>query len=1192
MRFEALHLERYGHFTGTSFEFGGDDVRLHIVHGRNEAGKSTILAAIADLLFGFPARTTLNFQHDYESLRIGATIVSKRGERLAFRRRKGNARTLRTEADQVLCDGALLPFLGEADRGLFERMFGLDHTRLREAGKRMLESDGDLGRSLFEAGSGIGGATKVLQSLQDELDAIGTPERRSAKKPLWLAEAAFTEAQRAKRERALRHDEFHAAEKVLAAAIAAKAKINAELGRVRERRSRLERIRRIGPILTDIDRLDRNLCACTEVPDLPPSFEADRLACTEACAAAQHAAETARSAHETLDRELEAIPSHAILTPFAIEIGALQTRLGEYLKGVVDEPKLARDVARFDEEIGRLLTSLGMALGPDEVDDRIPKKPLVARIRTAIREGDKLRATLERAAEEVARAQRDLAAAEEALAGLDGTVDPAAADALLAAVARHGDITAMLAKQRLEASKAGRALDEAARRLERWTGGIETLAATRFPPHETIRDYEQRLQALEIEKAAAARRLAEVSTELRDIAAAIETLEAAGDIPTTEAVAAERDRRDALWRELRRHRTEASVAVGGETDDRLRDLERIGHYETSVRRADELADRKVSEAQRIARFAELSGRRERSVREAADERGRLERMGRETDALVAAWSAAWAAIGMTADSAPAMRDFLRAKDETLHHLAEKRRTDADLALALQAEARVRDLLLSAAQLLDVTSAADLELENLELRVRAAAETKNRDWNARGSAEATARRARRSLQEKRGEVAALESAREAWARDWSNLVRDLSCAADAGPDEATAVLEVWDQIREPLTKRAETARRLDGLRADIDRFRDDLARLVAAIEQLAGERGDGDVSGDAGGDPKAVLQSLAPRLEREKLRLAKRADVETRRDAAAIASDAAERDLAAARAALTALRCRYDLGDTADLADLGRKAAEKRAIVGALRDRRQALAAASDGFDEHALREQCASFAPDAAEAEVAELVAYEDELVREGQAAAQAETGARQNFEALLGKSGAAEAEAEGRVAALAFAGHAERWLVLETARRLLLRAIERYRAENEHPMISRAGELLGRIAASAQNPIVRLRADHRDGPAPVIVGQRRDGRSCGIPEMSEGTRDQLFLCLRIAAIELYAKEREPLPFVADDLFVTSDDERVVPGLAALAELGRTTQVLLFTHHRHVVEAAETLPCGSVKVHHLAGLRERSVEPL
>ena len=52
MRFDRLHILRYGALTGRELAFR-PDARLHVVFGRNEAGKTSILSAISDLLFGF-----------------------------------------------------------------------------------------------------------------------------------------------------------------------------------------------------------------------------------------------------------------------------------------------------------------------------------------------------------------------------------------------------------------------------------------------------------------------------------------------------------------------------------------------------------------------------------------------------------------------------------------------------------------------------------------------------------------------------------------------------------------------------------------------------------------------------------------------------------------------------------------------------------------------------------------------------------------------------------------------------------------------------------------------------------------------------------------------------------------------------------------------------------------------------------
>ena len=235
-----------------------------------------------------------------------------------------------------------------------------------------------------------------------------------------------------------------------------------------------------------------------------------------------------------------------------------------------------------------------------------------------------------------------------------------------------------------------------------------------------------------------------------------------------------------------------------------------------------------------------------------------------------------------------------------------------------------------------------------------------------------------------------------------------------------------------------------------------------------------------------------------------------------------------------------------------------------------------------LRQEAGSISPDENSAELSTLEQDEERLVGESQAAAQAETEANRLLRDLAGRKGAAEAAQEAQNAALGIGVCAERWMRLEAARRILERAMERYRAANEHPLVRRASEIFGLVAGTGPNPFERLAVRYRDGDAPALIGLRADGSECDVEGMSEGTRDQLYLALRIATIERHVAENEALPFLADDLFITSDDERVVPGLAALAELGRSTQVILFTHHRHVLDAAfSTLPSGSVMVHRL-----------
>jgi len=92
MRLQRLDLMRYGHFTDRSVELPKQQADFHIVFGPNEAGKSTALAAIEDLLFGIPGQSPFNFLHDYTEMRIGA-VVENGATTLPVVRRKGNKDT-------------------------------------------------------------------------------------------------------------------------------------------------------------------------------------------------------------------------------------------------------------------------------------------------------------------------------------------------------------------------------------------------------------------------------------------------------------------------------------------------------------------------------------------------------------------------------------------------------------------------------------------------------------------------------------------------------------------------------------------------------------------------------------------------------------------------------------------------------------------------------------------------------------------------------------------------------------------------------------------------------------------------------------------------------------------------------------------------------------------------------------------
>ena len=100
-------------------------------------------------------------------------------------------------------------------------------------------------------------------------------------------------------------------------------------------------------------------------------------------------------------------------------------------------------------------------------------------------------------------------------------------------------------------------------------------------------------------------------------------------------------------------------------------------------------------------------------------------------------------------------------------------------------------------------------------------------------------------------------------------------------------------------------------------------------------------------------------------------------------------------------------------------------------------------------------------------------------------------------------------------AAAARDWAVLKLGALMIGTAVERHRALQEDPLLTRAGELFAMLTGGAYDGIAQ---EYDDADTPRLVGRRSSGRTVSIQGMSEGTRDQLYLALRLAYLDAYAR--------------------------------------------------------------------------
>ena len=104
-----------------------------------------------------------------------------------------------------------------------------------------------------------------------------------------------------------------------------------------------------------------------------------------------------------------------------------------------------------------------------------------------------------------------------------------------------------------------------------------------------------------------------------------------------------------------------------------------------------------------------------------------------------------------------------------------------------------------------------------------------------------------------------------------------------------------------------------------------------------------------------------------------------------------------------------------------------------------------------------------------------------------------------------------------------------------------------------------------------------------VLSAHKADGQHLYVDTMSSGTRDQLFLALRLASMQLRCQQHEPFPFIVDDILINFDDSRAKSCLNILGNISKSQQIILFTHHQKIVDMAlQIAPESPVKVHHLS----------
>ncbi len=442
MKLNRLIIKAYGHFTNKELDFTSPVPGLHIIHGANEAGKSTALRALKGLFFGIPERTTDNFLHSYEQLLIGGCLEAGVGETLTFYRRKRRVGDLLDAAMEQL-DPARLPlFLGGIGPALFDSLYGIDQETLVSGGRDILAQRGDVGQALFAAGAGLSSLHGIITDLEKEAADIFKPS--GSKPELNRAIREYTDCLKESRALSLSTHEWEQCRRTYDSTITELADGERQVHELNSELIRLKRLEKTVPKFAVKNDLTARIATLGHVSRLPSDFPEQLRALLHQRATINTRITEARSQLQKLESDRQELIVCRDILDQEETVDSLHQRLGVERQARKDRPGLHEAMIRGRTQAESLLRRVAPECelsAVDELKGVLGTRQLITKLGNRFAAVEQGVLTAQQQLEGIEAA---LAKAERSICALADVPDLRPVSALLALATRGGDLDATI----------------------------------------------------------------------------------------------------------------------------------------------------------------------------------------------------------------------------------------------------------------------------------------------------------------------------------------------------------------------------------------------------------------------------------------------------------------------------------------------------------------------------------------------------------------------------------------------------------------------------------------------------------------------------------------------------------------------------------------------------------------------------
>jgi len=1173
MKILEMKLIAYGPFTDANLDLRAGKEGFHVIYGPNEAGKSSALRALRHLLYGIPGQSPDDFLHPYTKMRIGATVQSGDGEQLEFIRRKGRSNTLRQADDQTVIEDPILNnFLNGVDADLFESMFGIGYPELVHGGREIVQGGGNLGQLIFSAGSGVANLREIQNELQSEADALFRP---SGQKPTINAGLSLINTSRKEMRAAeLPGQEW---ENHYQALQQAKDRIKIVGKDLKQHQRKMHRLERIQEALPSIARRKELLKKHQEYEDavlLPDEFTAQRRDLMTNLEVSKSDHNRSLKAIEATEKAVDELEISDSVLEFSKQIEEVYQELGSQRKAAKDRIKLETRKAGLRGEAKEILRNLREDLTVDEAEQLRIKKADTVRIQELGSAYERIVTRIESSRELVPKLTRQITSLEEQLKNLGA---PRQIDELKNAVDQAEEQVAVEKHCSAEWSNirtACKTLVVKLNKLPLWSGSIEELERLATPALETVSafedkqsDAEQTCRQIKDEHDRTRKSLAEIDRQ-------IEELRLQQDVPTEENLLKARDIRDRGW-QLVLNKLDGETLSDEEVRLYISELppaETLTEaFQASLFQTDEIADRLRREADRVAGKAKLIADQTAFEKQLADLATKLEEAEKAKADLKSKWLELWQPAGITPSSPKEMQGWIR----TLSTLAEKateirEKTTSVDAMTEDISAHIKSLNQILKTISEPPADGEITLGYLVKKARSIIEKEESLYRKQEQLAREIDQRTRELADAELKVKSSEEDLTRWQQNWEKAVRPLGLQADAIPPQANAVMSELKDLFDKLKETSILQKRIEGIDRDAAEYGKSVTTIAETIAKDLIHR-----------TAEEVTAELNSRLTRARKAESKRQTLQDQLNKEKGLFEKSVRAIDKTETELHGMCKEAGCSNYDELPEAEKRSVKRLQIETGLKDVDERLLKLSGGATIEDFIKEALEVDPDGIKGDIDRLVDGIEKLNLEKSELDQTIGQERNELSKMDGSARAAKLAEDIQFQLGGLEYDIEQYARLKIASRVLNQAIERYRDKSQGPILDRASGLFHQITGGSFDGV---RAEFDDYGKPMLVGVRSTGGEIvSVDGMSDGTADQLYLALRLAGLENYLDNNEPIPFIVDDILIKFDDARATATLKTLSELSSKTQIIFFTHHRHLVELAEQACDSAVMINHNLG---------